>query len=432
MLPRAGALAVTIRAYLVSGDVIPAVEHEIAAAVAFIHTSDNVLSTVSSMTLLAHLHVLQGRLRQAAAAYAQVVPRPEVVQTMFGSLFYYFGLGDLLHECNDLDAAERHLAKGMAQVKETLTLEPLVAVLGYTALARLHQARGNTREAFATLDELAHLAQQRHFTAHLVAQEAAVRVRLELTQGNLTPAIRWADSSGLSTEDDDLRYPREGEYLALARVRIAQGRDDQTASFLQEALHLLDRLLQDAEAKARMGSVLEILVLRALALEAQGDRTNALSTLERALVLAAPEGYIRLFVDEGSPMLALLRQAHARSSVPGYVATLLSVFGEQQTWRGQAPPLLYPVGSEFSSLLVAGFAPAMQLSARLGPLVEPLTERERDVLRLLLVGASTREIARRLALSVNTVKRHVYNICGKLGVQSRTQAIICSRALNLL
>jgi LuxR family maltose regulon positive regulatory protein len=170
-------------------------------------------------------------------------------------------------------------------------------------------------------------------------------------------------------------------------------------------LHLLDRLLRDDEAKARLGSALEILMLRALALEAQGNRMSALSTLERALVLAAPEGYIHLFVDEGEPMLALLRLAHARSRVPGYVATLLSAFGEQHVST-------FPLSS-----------------ARPSPLLEPLTERE--VLHLLLAGASNREIARRLVVSVNTVKRHVYNLCSKLGVQSRTQAIARARTLNL-
>jgi LuxR family transcriptional regulator, maltose regulon positive regulatory protein len=216
------------------------------------------------------------------------------------------------------------------------------------------------------------------------------------------------EASGLSTEDEDLGYPREGEYLTLARVRIAQTRDGPATPFLQDVLRLLDWLLQDAEAKARMGSALEILVLRAMALEAQGDRTSALSTLERALVLAAQEGYIRLFVDEGFPMLTLLRLAHTHSRVPGYVATLLQVFGEQCVSD-------LPLSSAHPSLLT-----------------EPLTEREREVLRLLLEGASNREIAQRLVLSVNTVKRHVYNLCGKLGVQSRTQAIIRARELNLV
>jgi LuxR family maltose regulon positive regulatory protein len=141
---------------------------------------------------------------------------------------------------------------------------------------------------------------------------------------------------------------------------------------------------------------------------AQGNRTGALCTLEQALVFAEPEGYIRLFVDEGEPMRALLRQVYTRSRIPGYVATLLSVFGEQHI-----PEL-------------------PSTSTRPGPLVEPLTEREREVLRLLLEGASNREIVRRLVVSVNTVKRYVYNLCGKLGVQSRVQIIARARALNLL
>jgi LuxR family maltose regulon positive regulatory protein len=418
MIPRMGSLVTMIRAYLVSGDVTPSTEREVAAAVALIRTSDNLFSTVTSVTLLARLYVLQGRLRQAAATYEQMgqaVPQPEVLQTTFSSLLYYFGLGDLLRECNELEAAERHLVQGMALINETLTVEPFVAVLGYTTLARLQQARGNSSEALAALDVFTHMAQQRQFASHLLAQGEAVRAQLELAQGNVPAAIHWADTSGLSSEDEDLRYPREGAYLVLARVRLAQGRDDPaghgtsgTSPFLQDVLHLLDRLLKDAEAKARLGSVLDILVLRALALEAQGDRTSALSTLERALVLAAPEGYIRLFVDEGPPMLVLLRHAYARGIRPGYVATLLSAFGEQQV------PTLPPP------------------SPRPGSLAEPLTERERDVLRLLLEGASNREIAHHLVLSVNTVKRHVYNICGKLGVQNRSQAIIRARALTLL
>jgi LuxR family maltose regulon positive regulatory protein len=408
---RAAALATTIRAFLMSGDVTAATEHEVATAVAFASASGNLFSTVGSITLLARLHILQGKLRQAAATYAQVVqavPRSEVLHTFLTSLSYYFGLGDLLREWNDLEAVEQHLVQGMALINETLTVEPFVVMLGYTAQARLEQARGNSHKALATLEALARLADRRHFASNVVAQGEAVRAQLELALGNVAAAIRWAETSGLSSEDEDLPYPREVEYLTLARVHIAQARSDPAAPFLQQILPPLGRLLRDAEAKARMGSVLEILVLRTLALEAQGNRTGALSTLERVLLLAAPEGYIRLFVDEGAPMLALLRQVQAGSSVPGYVATLLSAFGEQNV------------------------SDHPHTSARPSPLAEPLTERERDVLRLLLAGASNREIARRLVVSVNTVKRHVYNLCGKLGVQSRAQAIVRARTLHLL
>jgi LuxR family maltose regulon positive regulatory protein len=327
---------------------------------------------------------------------------------MFTGLFYYFGLGDLLRECNELEAAERYLLQGMVLVKEILTLEPFVAVLGYSAMARLEQARGNSREAHMTLDALAHLAEQRHFPPHLLTQVAAVRAQLELVQGNVAAAIRWADTSSLSFEDDDLPYSREGEYLALARVRIVQACGDPQSPLLLDVLRLLDRLLQDAEPKARLDSVLQILIVRALALEALGDRPSALSTLERALMLAEPEGYIRLFVDEGEPVWALLRHSHMRSAVPAYITTLLEAFGAQHL-------------QDLSST-----------SAHSASLLDPLTEREREVLRLLLEGASNREIARRLVLSVNTVKRHVYNLSSKLGVQSRAQAIVRARDLHLV
>jgi ATP/maltotriose-dependent transcriptional regulator MalT len=411
VLPRVGSLTTSIRTYLVSGDVTSDSEHKVAATVALVRASGYLYSNVNSTCLLAWLHILQGRLWQAAATFgqvAQVVSRPEVLQTMFSSLFYYFGLGDLLREWNDLVAAEQHLMQGMALIKETPMVEPFVAVLGYTALARLQQARGNIHAALVTLEALRQMAEQRHFPQHQLNRVAAVHAELVLSQGNLGAALIWAKSSGISTEDEDLHYPHEREYLVLAQVRIAQAFEDQASPFLQDVLYLLDRLLRDAEEKARLDSVLEILVLRALALEAQGKRTEAQATLERALVLAEPEGYIRLFVDEGTPMQALLRQVWARSSLPGYIATLLSAFGEQHA--SDLP-----------------FTPP-----RSSVLLEPLTEREREVLRLLLEGASNREIARRLVLSVNTVKRHVYNLCGKLGVQSRAQAIVRARDLNLL
>ncbi len=208
---------------------------------------------------------------------------------------------------------------------------------------------------------------------------------------------------------DDLSSPREQEYLTLARVRIAQGRKQPKGLFLSEAVGLLERIGEDAEAKKRMCSVLEVLLLRALALQAQGDLTEALTALGRALCLAEPEGFIRLFLDEGGPMVALLHQAHKHQIAPaGYIATLLAASGETTT---------------------TALDPA---SRRSSPLLEALTVREREVLRLLINGASNREIAQHLVLSVNTVKKHVLNICGKLGVQNRTQAIAQARTLDFL
>ena len=392
-------------AYRVSGDVTLASEQLVVSVVAQLPAFGEERVLPKATALLARLYVLQGRLQQAMATYAeaaQIAPSKEELTFLVNSPAYYFGLGDVLRERNRLDEAEAYLTQGMDLVGWILDAD--LMLLGYTTLARLQQARGQYSLALATLAAFIRLAHQRHFSSWLLSHVAAVQAQVELAQGNLAIATRWADASGLSAADDDLSYLREREYLTLARVRIAQGRDDRAGPFLQDALHLLQRLLQDAETKARMGSALEILVLRALAFHAQGDRTEALSTLERALVLAEPEGYIRLFVDEGAPMLALLRLAHARGILPAYLTALLAAFGWQEEARVVRSPSL----------------------------VEPLTEREREVLRWLVAGASNREIARRLVLSLGTVKKHVSNICSKLNVQSRTQAIARARDLHLL
>jgi len=400
-------------AYLVSGDVRKEVEDQVAATAAPLRATGDLFALLTSMTLLARLQVLQGRLRQAATTYEQaghVVPEQDMLRALVGSAGYYFGLGDLLREWNDLDEASHSLAQGMELVKGTLTVDATVVTLGYRALARVQQARGDYSGALATLDAFAQVASLRHFVPHLVAHGLAVQAQVELAQGNLASAIRWANESGLSV-GDDLSYPREREYLTLARVRIAQGKHDPaghgnsgTSPFLQDALRLLGRLLEDAEVKERMDSVIEMLLLRAMAFHVRGDRTDALTALERALVLAEPEGYMRLFIDEGPPMVALLRLAHARGMMPGYVATLLSATGSQAE---------------------AG-------SPRPSPLVEPLTEREREVLRLLVAGASNAAMARELVITVGTVKRHVNSIYGKLGVQSRTQAVAQAHTLHVL
>jgi LuxR family maltose regulon positive regulatory protein len=371
----------------------------------------NLPSTLRSISNLARLQLLQGRLRQAASTIEQVMHLASGrgrLQALLNGADYYCILGDLLREWNQLDRAKQQLEQGMDLDRGTVTAEAEMVTQCYLAFARLQRACGQRTQARETLDAFELLSRQRGFAPVLLARGAAVQAQVELAQGNLAAAIGWAEASGLSARDE-LSYPHEQEYLTLARVRIAQGREDPTGPFLSEALALLERLGEDAEAKRRMRSVLEVLLLRALALEAQGDLAAALSVLGRALVLAQPEGYIRLFLDEGTAMVALLRQAHKHQIAPaGYIATLLEAAGETT-------------------------ATALdRASRRSSPLLEALTAREREVLRLLINGASNREIAQHLVLSVNTVKKHVLNICSKLGVQSRTQAIAKARSLNFL
>jgi LuxR family maltose regulon positive regulatory protein len=299
------------------------------------------------------------------------------------------------------------LTQGVEQVREALSSFADEVLFGHVALARLLQARGRYDQAVATLEAFTQLAERRHFVPQMRAAGAAARAQVELMQGHVETATRWVQVSGVSATDEELSYSQEQAYLILARVRIAQAREHAADPLLQDALTLLDRLLADAEAKARRGSVLEILIVQALALHALHDHTRALTVLERALTLAAPEGYIRLFVDEGTPMRDLLRQALVRTVTPHYVATLLAAFGEPGEGDIHSPS--HP-----------------------DLLIEPLTKREREVLQLLAEGASNREIAQRLIVSTGTVKKYVYNICGKFGVQSRMQALARARALHLL
>jgi LuxR family maltose regulon positive regulatory protein len=182
-----------------------------------------------------------------------------------------------------------------------------------------------------------------------------------------------------------------------ARLWLAQGK-------VTEAGQLLDRLLADAEKGDRKGRIIEILNLQALVLEAQHRRNAALQVLLKALALAELEGYIRVFLDEGAPMMELLRQAGSRGIAPQYVSKLLSEFDRI--------PRTAPIPKQ--------------------PLIEPLSERELQVLRLVAAGKSNLEIATELVLAVGTVKAHTSNIYGKLGVRSRTQAVARARELNLL
>jgi LuxR family maltose regulon positive regulatory protein len=183
-------------------------------------------------------------------------------------------------------------------------------------------------------------------------------------------------------------------------------------------LFLLDRLLAAAKAGARMGSVIEILLLRALALEAQGDSLGALAMLERALTLAAPEGYVRIFVDEGAPMAALLAPiARGTSPVAAYAATLLAAIPERL---------------EPGDLRLVNLLPASNLPHPVSNLVEPLSTREIEILRLIADGHSNQAIADTLIIAVSTVKRHINNIYGKLDVQSRIQALVRARELQLI
>ncbi len=405
---RVGVMLGVASAYLVSGDVTATNESQLTRIVASTSASNFQLATFRVLTLLARFHVLQGRLHQAATTYAGAmqVMQAEEKPVLGNSSHYYFGLGDLLREWNELEKAEQHLAQGMELVR-TYMIDGADLWLGYATLTRLEMARERYDQALATLDDFEQLSQQRPIAPALKAQCAAMRAHVELARGNLQAALHWVSTSGLSVTDR-CSYLSEREYLTLVRVRIAEARLSRGSALLVEVLDLLERLLADAETKGRTLSVLEVLVLRVQALEVQGDHVGVLSALGRMLALAEPEGYVRLFLDEGPPMVVLLHEAQRRGLAPDYIARVLEAWNKP----------------EAMDVYVCTHRPCLP--------VEPLTARERDVLQLLLEGASNREIANHLIVSVNTVKKHISNICHKLNVRSRTQAIAKARTFQLL
>ncbi len=243
---------------------------------------------------------------------------------------------------------------------------------------------------------------------------AALKARVWIRQGKLNEVWGWVRKETLAL-DDDLHYLREFEHITLARLLLAQYEHDRLDDTLHAASGLLTRLLHAAEAGERGGSVIEILALLALAQAAKDDLPAALVALERALTLAEPEGYVRLFVNEGTPMARLLTEAQAQRIMPAYVTKLcaaFSVVAEQVAPRG---PQTVPVSTDADQ-----------------PLIEPLSEREIEVLQLVAQGCSNREIAERLFISINTVKGHNRVIFEKLQVQRRTEAVARARELGLV
>jgi LuxR family maltose regulon positive regulatory protein len=308
--------------------------------------------------------------------------------------------GEALAERNDLDQAIQQASKGVKLTERGQ--DAMVTGWSYLCLIRVLFSRGDLAAAEAIAHKMEALARERDVPPWIANPLAAWQARIWLAQDDLDAASQWAGERGLDAGGGPILL-HEMEYLALARILIARGRLDETSSLLQ-------RLLEAAEAGGHTSRAIEVLALQALALQAQEDTDRAIATLERALTLAEPGGLIRTFVDEGPPMARLLYGAVARGIAPEYARRLLVAFSGAEPEQPEALEKEPPT-SEF---------------------VEPLSERELEVLQLIAEGLTNREIASRLFLALNTVKAHARNIYGKLDVHSRTQAIARCQALGLL
>ncbi len=346
---------------------------------------------------LADIKVAQGRLREAVSIYEQSIQFAtewdESVTAVTADL--YLGLGLLQLERGNLKTSIQDLqtSKELGDQAELVDWR----YRWYVAQAQIKKTQGDLDSALDLLNDAERLfiKSPRPNLRPIVA----LKIRVWIVQGRLNEALVWVQEQGL-TVNDELSYLSEFEHITLARVLIAEYKRDRSESSILHAKSLLARLLKEAEEGGRMGGVIEILVLQALAHDAMDDIPLALVPLERALVLAEPEGYVRIFVDEGRPMTHLLSKTTAHETMAKYMSKLLAAF--------ETPAL----------------------SAQ--PLVEPLSQRELEVLHLIAQGLSNQEICQRLFLALSTVKGHNRNIFGKLQVQRRTEAIARARELGLL
>lgn len=357
---------------------------------------------------LGQVQCAQGRLDAALGAYQQAleITAPRGVPTPSTAGMGYVGMAEVAYQRGELDAALRDVTEGIAHCRQLTYTQPLAA--GLATLAWIRQAKGDPAGAMEAIGEAEQLTLGTAM-ADLFNPVPAQWARLHLAQGDIVAAAHWTKERDLSAEDEP-DYSREPEYLVLARLLLAQ-------DLPGPALALLEKMLAAAATQGRVGSIIEIQALQALALAARGAENDAVDALANALTLAGPQGYVRVFADEGASMGVLLRRLiaaqqaeHAARGVPlGYVARVLQALS-QHVVQGS--------GSS-AAAMVPG-------------LVEQLTARERDVLGLLVAGRSNRRIADELVVSVDTVKKHLTHIFGKLGAVNRTEAVARARQLGLI
>ncbi|MGB7342238.1 MAG: LuxR C-terminal-related transcriptional regulator, partial [Phototrophicaceae bacterium] len=355
---------------------------------------------LSSTFSLADVRLGQGHLRDAIAIYKQSLQIAESQPyTVKGLADLYMGLGNLYREQNNLEMAQEYLLKSETLGKDAGLPDWRVRFCKVQTYMKL--TLNEFDEALTLLDE----AERLYYPTPVpnIRPIVAIRASVQIKQGELHSASIWASKQDLSLHSE-VNYLNEFELMTLARLHIAQLKTARNDVSVQELAQLLQRLLDVAQAQQRMGSVIEISILQAQLHHLQGDDDSALDALEQALILAEPEGYIRIFIDEGAPMRELLSEFASRGILTDYVNQLLATF--------DFPDMSQTVSSQ--------------------PLIDPLSERELEVLTLIAGGLSNRDISERLFIALDTVKGHNRIIYQKLQVSRRTEAVARARELGLI
>lgn len=399
LLVRSTIASALVEGYRLEGEVAAA-SRVLAEARRLHELSGNVNSILGDTMALGDLLVMQGRLREAAVTYETVLEAAGKRQSY--AVRALIGLGNIARERDELDAAESHLDQAVALASKIG--DQVMLARASLLRARIVQARGDaerTRDAWAQVLRAAQACSYRGF----VEQALAYQVRGWLQSGQMGEVVRWQQGCPLS-QDTPPTYQQEAAALTQVRVLLAQGEAG-------EVLRWLQRWHKHARTQERTGSEIEILVLAALAQQKQGRREQAMQLLQQALLLASPEGYVRVFVDEGVPMVGLLSLALSRwkrKPEEGFIYRLLQVLQAETS------------GQEVFSPMVPNGEPPF----------EPLSTRERKVLRLLAAGLSNAEIASELVVSINTIRTQARSIYHKLNVKNRHEAAALARQWRLL
>jgi LuxR family transcriptional regulator, maltose regulon positive regulatory protein len=415
---RAQATAILGATYLINGDLDAACQSMDDWIASSMKAGNYFYAFAYAMAEKADIQMAQGHLREALKTYQQslelAAKHDSGVQRVMAH--HYLGMAMLYYEMGEDEAADRHFQKSIGLSGLHMSVD--WSYRRCIAQARMKESAGELEAALELLEEA-----RRFYIKTLIPHTRpidAIKARIHLKQGRLSEAQKWVNEQGLSV-DDELFYVHEFEYIILARVLLVEYQDNRVEHLLLKALRLLERLLKAAEDAKRISSMIRILMIQARLYHVQGSSSRAFGSLERALTLAQPEGYFRIFVDEGKPLRALLldfrrsmeKQLPRNHELSEYVEKLLAA-------------------STRSSASGSSLLPIEKQRSKIQNLTEPLSQRELAILRLLQTELSVPEIARELVIAVSTVRSHTKSIYSKLGVNNRRTAVKRAAELNLI
>jgi LuxR family maltose regulon positive regulatory protein len=382
-----------------------------------------VINTVAASCVMARLYAVQGLLHKSYDTFqaaAQLIPE-EGGQYLGPKALVEVGLADVLYEWDDLDAALAHIEQGLDLMPWWNKADDLI--LAYVTLARIRLAQASESAAVQAVEKAIKITQTRGVFSEARTAAEIAQVKLWLALDDLQAAGRWvASREAHSGTQDRFQFENELTHITRARVLIALNKP-------RKALALLSHLKEAAQSAGRMGRVIEILLLEALAMQEIGDSEQAIPALTKCLTLAEPEGYARVFLDEGQPMQMLLAQWLVRAGtgpLQNYATHLLSQFDAEPQVITASQKITYPVGDPLASPGVSSVKPSGHA------LVEPLSRRELEVLHLIALGRTNEDIAHQLVVARGTIKAHASHIYRKLDVANRTEAVTRARQLGLL